>query len=72
LKPCAARVFFPFLEDQFPHLAARYRANYGEEAFLHGGYPGRIREMVQSIRERHGLTGRDFGEMPAGPQLRLF
>jgi len=72
LKPCAARVFFPFLEDQFPHLVARYRANYREEAFLHGSYPGRIRSMVQEIRERHGLAGRDFEEMPAGPQLRLF
>lgn len=72
LKPCSARVFFPFLEEQFPHLVARYRANYSEEAFVHGSYPARIRAMVQSIREKHRLTGRDSGEIPAGPQLRLF
>jgi DNA repair photolyase len=74
LKPCSRRVFFPFLEDQFPHLAARYRANYEHEAFLRGAYPQRIREMVQAIRVKHGLVGRDMSEVPheQEPQLRLF
>jgi DNA repair photolyase len=74
LKPCSQRVFFPFLDEQFPHLAARYRSNYGRDAFLRGSYPDRIRSIVQAIRIRHGLAGRDVGEAPCErePQLRLF
>ncbi|MFZ0594672.1 MAG: radical SAM protein [Bryobacteraceae bacterium] len=74
LKPCSRRVFFPFLEDQFPHLAARYRANYEHEAFLRGAYPERIRAMVRAIRLRHGLVERDAGETrrELEQQLRLF
>jgi DNA repair photolyase len=76
LKPCSARVFFPFLEEQFPHLAARYRANYQHDAYLRGSYPARIRKLVQEIRERTGLEPRDIKELPPPPaeleQMRLF
>lgn len=72
LKPCAARVFFPFLDEQFPHLAAKYRANYSQDAFVHGEYPNRIGKMVEAIRSKYGLNGRDFRELPPEPQLRLF
>jgi DNA repair photolyase len=76
LKPCSQRVFFPFLEEQFPHLAARYRANYEHDAYLRGTYPGRIRKLVQEIRERTGLVPRDLAELPSPPaeleQMRLF
>jgi DNA repair photolyase len=72
LKPCSARVFFPFLEEQFPHLVARYRANYDHEAFVHGEYPSRIRGIVQAIRSKYGLNSRDYGEPAPEPQLRLF
>jgi len=76
LKPCSQRVFFPFLEEQFPHLAARYRANYEHDAYLRGSYPARIRKLVQEIRERTGLAPRDVAELPPPPaeleQMRLF
>ena len=75
LKPCSQRVFFPFLEEQFPHLLARYTANYGQDAFIKGAYPERIRQLVKQIRERHGLFARDAGELPApaeSEQLTLF
>lgn len=75
LKPCSQRVFFPFLEEQFPHLFARYTANYGQDAFIKGAYPERIRQLVKQIRERHGLFARGAGELPApaeSEQLTLF
>jgi DNA repair photolyase len=75
LKPCSQRVFFPFLEQQFPHLFARYKANYEHEAFINGPYPDRIRQLVKQIRERYGLFARDAGEAPApseSEQLTLF
>lgn len=76
LKSCAQRAFFPFLEEQFPHLAARYRSNYAHDAYLRGSYPERIRKLVREIRERNGLQPRDLAEMPAPEpeleQMRLF
>jgi DNA repair photolyase len=76
LQPCAKRVFFPFLDEQFPHLAARYRANYENDAYLRGSYPARIRKMVQDIRERMGIAPRDLAELPPPrpelEQMRLF
>ena len=75
LKPSAQRVFFPFLEDQFPHLVARYKANYDHDAFLRGSYPDRIGRLVREIRERVGLFARDISEPPPpmeDAQLRLF
>lgn len=75
LKPCAQRVFMPFLEEQFPHLVAKYRANYEHDAYLRGNYPERISRMVKSIRQRVGLFAREVGELPPDSeqeQLRLF
>jgi DNA repair photolyase len=76
LKPCSQRAFFPFLEDQFPHLVARYRANYERDAYIRGSYPARIRRLVQEIRERVGLAPRDVAELPPPTpdmeQMRLF
>ncbi|HEY1859027.1 MAG TPA: radical SAM protein [Gemmataceae bacterium] len=75
LKPCSQRVFFPFLEESFPHLTARYRANYEHDAFVKGRYPERIRTMVQQIRERTGLNPREAVEVAVereDEQLRLF
>lgn len=75
LKPCSAKVFFPFLEQEFPHLVRRYRERFGESGFLRGEYPQRIAERVERVRERHGLARRfpeyqpeEWGE---GEQLGL-
>ena len=39
LKPCAAQVFLPFLEERFPHLVRRYRERFEKTAYLKGHYP---------------------------------
>ena len=31
LMPSAQKVFLPFLDERFPHLADRYREQYAEE-----------------------------------------
>jgi DNA repair photolyase len=79
LKSCAQRVFFPFLEESYPHLVARYKANYVHDAYIRGAYPERIRQMVERIRITTGLSPRHIGELPANAesffedeQLRLF
>jgi DNA repair photolyase len=58
LKPSAQKVFFPFLEDHFPHLVRRYRERFEKSAFLKGRYPAMIQERVRAIRARHGLAQR--------------
>jgi len=72
LKPCAQQVFFPFLEQHFPHLARRYRERYEENAYLRGHYPEMIKERVHKIRERHKLASRELPEWPVDDQLELF
>jgi DNA repair photolyase len=64
LKPCAARVFLPFLEERFPHLVRRYRERYEKAAYLKGHYPQMIAERVERIRARHKLAARREPESP--------
>jgi DNA repair photolyase len=77
LKPCAAKVFLPFLEERFPHLVRRYRERFEKAAYLKGHYPAMIAERVERIRARHKLTPRQDLEWPLPPsqlddQLELF
>jgi DNA repair photolyase len=77
LKPCAQRVFFPFLEEQFPELAARYRQRFGEQnSFLRGSYPEMIRKRIEEIRTKCGLAERPAPYLPdvpeAGEQMSLW
>jgi hypothetical protein len=75
LKPCAAQVFLPFLEERFPHLVRRYRERYDKAAYLKGHYPQMIAERVERIRARHKLTSRREPESPEpfqDDQMELF
>jgi DNA repair photolyase len=72
LKPCAQAVFFPFLEQHFPHLVGRYRERYQANAYLKGHYPEMIRERVQKVLSRHKLAAREAVEWPVDDQLELF
>jgi DNA repair photolyase len=55
LKPCAAAVFLPFLENAFPHLVETYRKRYATNAFLPPDYGKRIRALLAELREKHGM-----------------
>ena len=74
LKDCSAKVFLPFLEEQFPHLARRYRERYQDSAYLKGHYPEMLRERVREIRARHGMESQESDPVPdeRENQLRLF
>jgi DNA repair photolyase len=72
LKPCSQRVFFPFLEQNFPHLVRRYRERYEKNAYLKGHYPEMIRERVQKALSRHKLPAPETTEWPLDDQLDLF
>ena len=78
LKPCSAAVFLPFLEQNFPHLAANYRQRYQDRAFLPAAYGQRLAELVKRLREKYGITqerrerfATKWAE-PVEEQLKLF
>jgi DNA repair photolyase len=76
LMPSAQKVFFPFLEANFPHLTRRYRERFEKNAYLRGPYQELVRERVKRIRARHGLTSSPAAYQPElwadGEQLELF
>jgi len=76
LKPCAAQVFIPFLQQRFPHLVRRYRERFENAAYLKGYYPEMIAERVARIRSRYKLAARQEPEGPSQPiadeQMDLF
>jgi DNA repair photolyase len=72
LKPCAQAVFFPFLEQHFPHLLRRYKERYQANSYLKGHYPEMIRERVQKVLSRHRLAAREPVEWPVDDQMELF
>jgi DNA repair photolyase len=55
LKPCAEKVFMPFLEERFPQLVPMYRERYAKGAFLPEGYRKRISTLVKKYREKYKI-----------------
>jgi DNA repair photolyase len=73
VKPCAAAVLYPFLEREFPHLVAKYKARYGQGTHLRGEYPRLLSARVTVARAAAKLPDRgEWGEelaMPEQPQV---
>lgn len=55
LMPCSRKVFFPFLEKNFPHLLRRYQERYERDPYLKGPWREMVRERIAAVRERYGL-----------------
>ena len=76
LMPSAQKIFFPFLEEKFPHLVKRYKERFEKSPYLRGPYQEAIRDRVRRIRDRHGLTSSiadGLGEAAmSDKQLELF
>ena len=70
LKPCSAAVFMPFLEKEFPQLAAEYRQRYKDRAFLPNSYGKRISQLMTRLRQKYGMVrgGERYG--PKSPVLQ--
>jgi DNA repair photolyase len=59
LKPCSAAVFLPFLEKEFPQLAASYQQRYKDRAFLPKTYGKRISQLMARLRQKYGIVRAD-------------
>jgi DNA repair photolyase len=55
LKPCSASVFLPFLEKEFPDLAADYRKRYADRAFVSQAYSKRLSALMAALRKKYGI-----------------
>ena len=53
LMPSAQKAFFPFLDGEFPHLAARYRRMFKHGAYLRGRTEERIQALARRLREKY-------------------
>jgi DNA repair photolyase len=69
LMPSAMSFFMPFLEQEFPQLAARYRRLYSRSAYLSGDYKDRMMKLMADLRAKYDLNQR--GQQPASPKGRL-
>jgi DNA repair photolyase len=56
LPVAAQKVFLPFIEQQFPNLAARYHKAFESNIYLSKAYKDALSERVRRIRERYGLA----------------
>ena len=65
LKPCSAAIFIPFLETNFPDLAANYRERYRGRSFLSPAYGKRLSQLIAHLREKYSLGRRDRELRPA-------
>jgi DNA repair photolyase len=75
LKPCSATVFMPFLEKEFPQLAATYQQRYKDRAFLPKPYGKRISQLMTNLRQKYGIRHRERRQATATAQqsqLNLF
>jgi DNA repair photolyase len=55
LKPCAEKVFMPFLQEKFPHLVPVYKARYGAQAYLPEEYGQKISALIKKYCEKYGI-----------------
>lgn len=79
LKPCSEAVFMPWLEKEFPSLAAKYRQRYHARAFLPAAYRRRLSSLMKALRRKHGFRARGntdppraLRQPPEAAQLELF
>ena len=56
LPSAAQKVFLPFVEQEFPELAARYRKAFEASIHLSRAYKDALSERVKRVRERYGLA----------------
>jgi len=79
LKPCAEKIFLPFLQENFPALVPSYRARFANRAFLPVEYKRRISTLVKKLCHKYKLgESREMprplpvGSVELSKQLRLF
>ncbi|HEV2989277.1 MAG TPA: radical SAM protein [Candidatus Angelobacter sp.] len=71
LKPCAEKVFMPFLEEKFPHLVTMYRERYASRAFLPPEYGERISTLIKKYCQKYGLNAGEYRKAASGDSTHV-
>jgi DNA repair photolyase len=72
LKPCALRVFMPFVEERYPWLARAYAERYGRRAYVGGQFSENVERMVAELKEKFGFAKTRAEAAPEWGQMALF
>jgi DNA repair photolyase len=56
LQSAARQRYLPFIEAEFPHLAARYRSTYGRSAHVGERYRQGLRDHFRALCAKHGVV----------------
>ena len=73
LQSAARQRYLPFIEKEFPALAARYRSTYERSYAVGERYRAGLRDFFQKVCVRHGVPfghGGDGGEEDSGAEPR--
>jgi DNA repair photolyase len=62
LQAEARRRYLPFIDSEFPHLAARYRATFASNSHVGARYRAGLVRVVQKLCDRHGIRYGRFDE----------
>ncbi len=63
LKPCSRPTYFAFVREHFPHLEAEYEQRFRHMDFAARPYRERLRALVSTSCQRHGLRPRVMDEL---------
>lgn len=72
LKPCALRVFLPFVEERFPWLGRAYADQFGRGAYPRGRFSEKVEQMVSELRARYDFASKRLEAAPDWGQKELF
>jgi DNA repair photolyase len=57
LKSAARKRYLPFIEQEFPHLAERYRNTYGHSAYAGEKYREGLARFFEKLCDKYGVRG---------------
>jgi DNA repair photolyase len=57
LKSAARKRYLPFIEQEFPHLAERYRNTYGNSAYAGEKYREGLARFFEKLCAKYGVRG---------------
>lgn len=66
LKPCSKSIFEEFIARNFPELLDSYRERFQDRAFVGNAYRKRVRQIVNSIKEKYG-----WNRKPSEPVVQM-
>ncbi|HEV7387745.1 MAG TPA: radical SAM protein [Gemmatimonadaceae bacterium] len=68
LKAAAKKRYLPFIEQEFPHLAERYRNTYGNSAYAGEKYRDGLAKFFDKLCTKYGVRGWSRGDDDEGDE----